>query len=355
MEVDVIERKKTPTREDALASRLKSLREQNPSPHSASSSQPQLANKARTDSTTSTNLPKPAGSGSKSEPDHDYVEAAFQTDDQTLEELLGDIGPEDTFATSNTEPDDAKVKALLEQIAASIPKDKGTEADKDRHGSAENKESDDDSDGEDMQREVDSVIARFRDEIEVEAALSKNEPKEPSEPSQRDDDRLDSDEGGDEDSDQQPPPDLALPTVPTDDGLDASASPPAKTDLGATSLDDITARLSALRAPSSTDSASLDLPSVPTSKPAKPPRRLESKTNYTDEDVDSWCTVCLEDATLLCKGCSDEGDPYCVRCWREMHVGPAAAFDDRTHKAVQFSKKAKKDKDKEKKVAIGAS
>ena len=88
---------------------------------------------------------------------------------------------------------------------------------------------------------------------------------------------------------------------------------------------------------------------MPTSRPAKAPKRLESRTKYTDDDVDSWCTVCLADATLLCLGCGDpdegkEGDPYCTRCWREMHVGPAAAFDDRTHRAVQLRRSRKKDK-----------
>ena len=276
------------------------------------------------------------------------VDAAFQTDDQTLEELLNDVQPEDSFAA---EPSDAEIQAVLDRIAWSIPRDGDSERKAGSSGRVkDDKEEDsDESDGEDMQREVDNVIARFRDEIEAEAAMSKDEPKEPSEPGEDEKSGTPgNDDDNNDDDDQQPPPDLALPTVPTDNDS-ANPATPGQT---VSSLDDITARLSALRAPSS-ESPSLDLPSVPTNKPAKAPRRLETRTNYTDEDVDSWCTVCLEDATLLCKGCSDDGDPYCARCWREMHVGPAAAFDDRTHKAVQFSKKAKKED--EKKVAIGAS
>lgn len=266
-------------------------------------------------------------------PREEDVDAAFQTDDRILEELLGDVDTDETFTA---EPDDAKVKALLEELSASIPQE--SESVDSKKGDQEKGTDSDNSDGEDMQREVDDVIARFRDEIQVEAALSKDDPKIPSEPDP---------DANDTSDNQQPPPELALPSVPTDA---TSPNPPMRS-----SIDDMTARLSALRASSS--SPSLDLPSVPTSKPAKAPKRLESRTNYTGDDVDSWCTVCLADATLLCLGCGDpdegkEGDPYCARCWREMHVGPAAAFDDRCHRAVQLSGSRKKDKGR--KVVLAA-
>ncbi|EQB51433.1 hypothetical protein CGLO_09031 [Colletotrichum gloeosporioides Cg-14] len=94
----------------------------------------------------------------------------------------------------------------------------------------------------------------------------------------------------------------------------------------------------------------MGLPSVPTFQPAdRAVKRLTSKAGFTDEDADTWCTVCLEDATLQCLGCEDV---YCARCWHEMHVGPAAAFDDRTHKAVRF---VKPKKDQQRRVALGAS
>lgn len=250
----------------------------------------------------------------------DEIDAAFQTSDKDLEELLRDVPAEESFATAQQEPDDAQVRALLEQLSDAIPRDKQP----DKQSESEAKE--DNSDGEDMQREVDDVIARFRDEIEMEKDMdkksSRSSPKLPE----------------DQDEDEGPPPDLALPDVPVDPQASSTNVP--------SSMDDITARLSALRAPSE----EVALPSVPINKPAKGPKRLESRTNYTDDDVDSWCTVCLADATLLCLGCEEKGEPYCVRCWQEMHVGPAAAFDDRSHKAVQFGKKNRK----EKKVALGA-
>lgn len=273
------------------------------------------------------------------------MDAAFRTDDQTLEELLGDVGTEETFTV---EPDDEKVKTLLDELSQAIPKDGESRDDGKGEGGGGRGRDSDDSDAEEMQRDADEVIARLRDEIQVEAALSRDAPRTPSDTANQDKPPSDTDA----DADQQPPPDLTLPSVPTDTTSPNPPKPPSSS-----SIDDITARLSALRATST--SPSLDLPSVPTSRPAKAaPKRLESRTTYTDDDIDSWCTVCLADATLLCLGCADpdegkEGDPYCVRCWREMHVGPAAAFDDRDHKAVQLTRGPKKDR-ANKVVALGA-
>ncbi|KAF4592155.1 zinc finger, FYVE domain containing protein [Ophiocordyceps camponoti-floridani] len=113
---------------------------------------------------------------------------------------------------------------------------------------------------------------------------------------------------------------------------------------------DLANRLAALRLPSETPTPP-SLPSVPSTQPsssaAPAPRRLTSRYGYTDDDVDSWCTVCLEDATLRCLGCDD--DPYCHGCWLEMHRGPAAPFDHASHKAVQFTRHGGD------KVALGAS
>ncbi|KAG5926224.1 hypothetical protein E4U42_003521 [Claviceps africana] len=122
---------------------------------------------------------------------------------------------------------------------------------------------------------------------------------------------------------------IELPSVP---GAESPSS---------ASLADLTARMAALR--HATPDA---LPSVPTSRPDRPVKRLTSRTAYTDDDMDSWCTVCLEDATLRCTGC--DGDVYCTRCWREMHLGPAA-FADAGHRAVQFTRGGMEDK-----LALGA-
>ncbi|KAM0197840.1 hypothetical protein ACHAPI_004572 [Fusarium lateritium] len=314
--IDLIERKKTPTREDTLAARLKSLRERGDEPS------PQAPKPTHQPQKPKSQPSKASKESVKLEDDED--DSMFQTDDQTLEELLGDVKPEEGF---QTEPDDAQVKALLEELADSIPKDTDKKDKKDQHDS-------DDSDGEAMNKDVDEIIARFRDEAEVEAALEKTrtpEPESESEPEQ---------------SEPSKTSDLALPDVPSD-----LADIPSSNRAASADIDDITARLAALRAPSPEDS--LALPSVPTSKPSgQPVKRLTTRTNYTDNDVESWCTVCLEDATLRCPGCDD--DVYCTRCWYEMHRGPQAGFDEMSHKAVQFTKDKKTEKKEKRKVAMGA-
>ncbi|KAF4450924.1 Zinc finger FYVE domain-containing protein 19 [Fusarium austroafricanum] len=324
IKVDLIERKKAPTRDDTLAARLKSLRDRGDEPSPA----PKSTQSAKTPQQPAKPTPQAEKAPKKDSPalENEEDESMFQTDDQTLEELLGDVEPEESF---QAEPDDAQVKALLEQLADSIPQDGKDDKDKKDQDS-------DDSDGEAMNKDVDEVIARFRDEVEVEAALAKTktpDPESESEPEQI----------------NTKTSDIALPDVPSD-----LADIPASNRAGSTDIDDLTARLAALRAPSP-DEDSLALPSVPTSKPSgQPVNRLTSRTNYTDDDVDSWCTVCLEDATVRCPECDD--DVYCTRCWYEMHRGPQAGFDERSHKAVQFTKdkKEKQEKQEKRKVALGA-
>ncbi|KAM0441285.1 hypothetical protein ACHAPT_000594 [Fusarium lateritium] len=333
--VDLIERRKTPTREDALAARLKSLRSQDEASPSAPKTSPQVSHPAPEISSSPSPLVKKAPKNDSPNLEDEDVDAMFQTDDQTLEELLGDVKPGEGF---QAEPDDEQVKALLEELASSIPQ--GTE-DGEKETTKNKDEDSDDSGGEAMNKDVDDVIARFRDEVELEAALNKDKPSEPE-----------SDEEEEQAGKDTPSKDtdLALPDLPSN--LDTLPSAPsASARAGSADIDDITARLAALRAPSPSASDSLSLPSVPTSRPSGTPvNRLTTRTNYTDDDMDSWCTVCLEDATLRCPGCDD--DVYCTRCWREMHIGPNAGFDERSHKAVQFTKDRKK---KEKrKVALGA-
>ncbi|MCJ1355739.1 MAG: hypothetical protein MMC33_005731 [Icmadophila ericetorum] len=91
----------------------------------------------------------------------------------------------------------------------------------------------------------------------------------------------------------------------------------------------------------------LDLPSAPTTKPSrkstsssplKPTTQLQSKhTQYTDEDIDSWCSICNDDATVRCLGC--EGDLYCAGCWKEGHAGKEAGLEERGHRWVKYRRK----------------
>ncbi|KAG5940593.1 hypothetical protein E4U60_000433 [Claviceps pazoutovae] len=295
---DVIERARTPTTGDLLAARLKSLRAQADSPRSSQSTpcRSETANLTAPSPRTSSIARSSGPSDLDREHEHDE-DALLETSDQALEEMLAedlDLSPiAPTQSAHENKNDEQAVKALLEQLSASVPTDTHS----------------DDSDGETMTREANTLIAQYKDEAHFAGSTT-------------------------------PPP-------PADAIFDLPSAPETETSTSSTLISDLTARMAALR--HSADTPDL-LPSVPTSQPSKPVKRLTSKTKYTDDDIDSWCMVCLEDATLQCTGC--DGDVYCTRCWREMHLGPAAHFDDVGHKAVQFTRH--RDKMEEEKVALKA-
>lgn len=112
-------------------------------------------------------------------------------------------------------------------------------------------------------------------------------------------------------------------------------------------------------------SAPIDLPSSlatePTSLLPDTPKSLQKRSSkpaprsnlptYTDEDIETWCIICNDDATVRCLGC--DGDLYCQSCWDEGHRGEDAGFDEKTHKAVAFVKGGGVKKQKAKrKVAV---
>lgn len=96
--------------------------------------------------------------------------------------------------------------------------------------------------------------------------------------------------------------------------------------------------------------AGLSLPSVPTtitrSKPSTKPA-----SGFTDEEIDAWCVICCDDATLQCIGC--DGDLYCTNCWMEGHRGEDAGLDERRHKAIQYVKGGGKKKQPKRRVMVG--
>ncbi|OAA62757.1 hypothetical protein SPI_04297 [Niveomyces insectorum RCEF 264] len=223
----------------------------------------------------------------------------------------------------------------------------------------------DDSDGDDMSRAVSRVLAQARDEAALQQKDDDNHGDDDEEANnapfpQRErrppkDDTGDADNGG-----------LRLPAVPT-----TFVDPPHSADNdgggdgGGDDDDSISARLAALRGlcGPATGLATTDafgLPSAPTFQPGdsttagqyrlRGPPTTYGRHGYTDADMQTWCIVCLEDATVRCLGCADDGggggtrmeddddggtdNAYCERCWRAMHVGPAAGFDERGHKRV---------------------
>ena len=91
------------------------------------------------------------------------------------------------------------------------------------------------------------------------------------------------------------------------------------------------------------------LPAAPTYKP-----RDDFEQTDSGDDVETWCIVCLEDATLRCVDC--DGDLFCDRCFAEFHHCESAGSEERNHKAILYekTKKEQKVKSKKRKVKVGA-
>jgi hypothetical protein len=261
-------------------------------------------------------------------------------DEEALDELLGALGDEefDLAADEDAEPppgldpkDEAKrVADLLESLGknAGHPASNGPS----NTGGDDDDDGDDDSDGEQMTHDVDTLLSQIRDEI--------NSLPPPTSAQLNDDDG----EAGDQ-------PALTLPTVPSQLVDPAPARGSHNED--AVELD-LAARMASLRglgpslpSPPTTITDPLGLPSAPTFRPQDRKKNNPSKdsdgdagwsrsSKYTDADQATWCVVCLDDATVACAGC--DGDGYCARCWREMHVGPAAGFEERGHEWVRFER-----------------
>lgn len=173
--------------------------------------------------------------------------------------------------------------------------------------------------------EADDVIARVMAELEI---SNKYDP--PSPPSG--DDRSDS--GGQKSKPEENTTDdgFTLPSAPSTLPEDDFARSQAIEDA-------FTARLAALAAPSSSQADPLGLPSAPSFAPRNKPPVSANIQKKIDDEVDTWCIICQDDATLKCLGCDD--DLYCQNCWMEGHRGESAGFEEKRHKAVLYSKKKK--------------
>ncbi|KAK6505468.1 hypothetical protein TWF481_007367 [Arthrobotrys musiformis] len=85
-------------------------------------------------------------------------------------------------------------------------------------------------------------------------------------------------------------------------------------------------------------SNSLNLPGVPTSQPGvKGKKTMTQKVDDLMDDIENWCCICNEDAVVKCLGC--DGDLYCTECFNEGHRGNDAPYDMKRHKALAYNKK----------------
>lgn len=336
---DTIERAKPATREDGLSDRLKSLRQQADAAPASIPGQAQPQSPQSTATVTGTFDQAPSG-GSAHE--HDGTDDLLDTDEQTLEELLADLHSDEQWleeiadeVSRGKEDEHQRVTALLEELGAAAahePESTRSGHDEDQTGDGD---FEDDSDGEVMKRDISDVLAQAADEAEWEktnAPESRPEATESSVSSKGNQHKLDLDP-------------FNLPTVPTE--LQDQPDLPEASGKDADFEADITNRMAALSGlgnggrtlPSAPTSQvdELGLPVAPTFAPEdRPVPGLIKRHGYTDEDSKTWCTVCLEDGAIRCLGCDD--DVYCARCWKEMHVGPSAGYEERGHRWEKFVK-----------------
>ncbi|KAH0007319.1 hypothetical protein KCU78_g11835, partial [Aureobasidium melanogenum] len=238
-------------------------------------------------------------------------------DDRTIEELLQDLGPEEQWSVDRDEGQ--RIRDLMAEAKSALPaEDTKEEENKDvdievgvvkpEHDDEDEEQKEVDEDRRD-EEEADDYVQRVLAELELE---KKYGGPEEDEEEQDDEKRVDNDN------------ELSLPSAPTE--LPSSPAP----DQDANIDEALSARF-----------ASLSLPGVPSFNPAKKPVNIQKsvKSNlpkYTDEDMESWCCICNEDATVKCMGC--DGDLYCQECWREGHGnGPG---QERGHRALAYAKDA---------------
>lgn len=283
-------------------------------------------------------------------------------DEKSLEELLGElketVGDKAEWDLSNKEQQDVgrllkDMKKILPEVVKSRAQDGNAEQARHKEGvkedltdwesievnigsgevtagndedEGENHDNDGDSKKPTEDEEADDLIARVMAELEI---SKKYDP--PSPPPEED---KDSDAGGQNREGKQAGTKngLTLPSPPTDLPEDDFEKTRAIEDA-------FTARLAALSAPSPSQTDSLGLPSAPSFSPRKKPPIGSNLQKKIDDEIDTWCIICQDDATLKCLGC--DGDLYCQLCWTEGHRGESAGFEERTHKVLLYTKKKK--------------
>lgn len=278
-----------------------------------------------------------------------------EEDEKSLEELLGElngaVGDRKDWDISNQEQQDVgkllqDMKRILPEVVNSRVQDANTKKTQGKEeltdwenievnvGSGtvtagqEQDEADNLDDDENKKRteeeEADDVIARVMAELEI---SKKYDP--PSPPSEAGND---SNNGEEKDKANAEDSGLDLPSAPTDLPEDDFERTKAIEDA-------FTARLAALSAPSPSQTDSLGLPSAPSFSPRKKPAVKSNLQQRLEDEADTWCIICNDDATLRCLGC--DNDLYCQNCWMEGHCGESAGFEERMHKAVLYSRKKK--------------
>ncbi|EME43770.1 hypothetical protein DOTSEDRAFT_62362 [Dothistroma septosporum NZE10] len=243
-------------------------------------------------------------------------------DEQTLEDLLADLGPDDQW---KLDPEDPKnIKSQLKEAKEALPAGEANQAIYHRQDVEPEipvpEHQDDHDKDEDQQDEedADEYIQRVLAEVDLETKY---------------DDLQDDAQNHARRYDPANVSTLTLPSMPS-----TLAEPVEATDKGPPSYEDseLEARFSKL------GMNGLDLPSAPTVHPSSSKPKVtasmkpkSSLPTYTDEDIDSWCCICNEDAEVRCLGC--DGDIYCQQCWKEGHG--TGIGQEPGHRAVQYNRR----------------
>ena len=67
--------------------------------------------------------------------------------------------------------------------------------------------------------------------------------------------------------------------------------------------------------------------------PGPPPKPIQ--VNELHDEMDDWCIICNEDATVECKGC--DNDRFCDRCWFDGHRSDMADYEAMKHKFTRLT------------------
>ena len=273
----------------------------------------------------------------------DIPELQNGENDKTVEDLLAELGPEDDWNIGQSEEDeinhllhtaqsslkavpshhDASASMAEPQLVHKEPKHDDITVPSDTNSPASYHDDELNLDHDEAQRplnkaklkelldqEADETLQRILDEVKLEESASAMHDEvhtgEAPDSTSLDQDQPTTNEGMDQITKQLESSLSTLPSVPT-------------------------------KVPSSSP------PPLSTAFPAAPRTISHTNTNTSDNDndngeMDTWCIICTDDATLRCLGSGCDGDLYCTKCWMEGHRGQDVEVEMQRHRAMRFER-----------------